>query len=649
MENRIFDTELSESGEKKAENTDTAKGQTKTGLPYIHTSSEVSDIVSLSAFYGIGETASFAEAFRKIREKGLGLKKAFECAVYISAFNKACENHKDENDIEDGMFRHPVEWVGKETRALGDRTFAALMKHLKKADERKKRAANQRAKHRQNKGKIWKILDNSKSSAKAMKFVLSKVAVYAFPAVAALIVIGSLRYQIARGVSVRVVCDGRELGCVSEYSELKKTVEAVERDVSSILGFNYKFEGDLRLRVDFGKKADLISTKELYDDLYAVSEKNIVYAYALSVNGNTVAANPDKGVLTAALERVRQSAEEKLGTGVELAGEIIFIQKYVSVNMIMSEDEVYGILIADKVRTSDVSKGLSDNITIAFDAAPVFNENFASSSGLARMENDLSNTYYIPVDAAERKSGALVSYKTTALETYNETVPYKTVYENDSELYEGITRLLQNGSLGLRNVTALVSYVDGKEVGRNVVSSYVMEEAVEKIILVGTKEKPPTYPTGMFILPVIDNTVTSRFGWRTIFGAVSYHYGIDFKASTGTTVYASDGGKVIATGNQGSYGLMVKIEHGDTYDTVYAHLSKILVNVGDEVYQGQPIAYSGATGRVTGPHLHFEIFVNGVRRNPELFLTNKTAEDIINPKKDEENDENEENENEEDH
>ena len=117
----------------------------------------------------------------------------------------------------------------------------------------------------------------------------------------------------------------------------------------------------------------------------------------------------------------------------------------------------------------------------------------------------------------------------------------------------------------------------------------------------------------------VDGRITSRFGTR--WGRM--HYGLDIAAPTGTPVLAAAPGKVTYAYWAGSYGMLVTIDHGNGVETRYAHNSRILVKVGDEVQQGQRIALVGSTGNSTGPHLHFEVLVDGENRDPLDWLPDR--------------------------
>ncbi len=118
--------------------------------------------------------------------------------------------------------------------------------------------------------------------------------------------------------------------------------------------------------------------------------------------------------------------------------------------------------------------------------------------------------------------------------------------------------------------------------------------------------------TGNFLWPT-SGTITQEY-W-------SGHRALDIGAWMGAPIYAADSGYVIYAGwDNSGYGNMIEINHGNGFITLYAHMSKLYVAVGDEVTQGQQIGEMGSSGNSTGPHLHFEVRLNGVRRNPWGFL-----------------------------
>lgn len=120
----------------------------------------------------------------------------------------------------------------------------------------------------------------------------------------------------------------------------------------------------------------------------------------------------------------------------------------------------------------------------------------------------------------------------------------------------------------------------------------------------------------------IDGPIGSGFGFRVdpFTGRSALHTGLDFPADVGTPIAAAAGGMVIAAEVHPQYGQMVEIDHGNGLVTRYGHASKLLVKQGDLVKRGQQIALVGTTGRSTGPHLHFEVLVDGVQQNPTKFL-----------------------------
>ncbi len=122
--------------------------------------------------------------------------------------------------------------------------------------------------------------------------------------------------------------------------------------------------------------------------------------------------------------------------------------------------------------------------------------------------------------------------------------------------------------------------------------------------------------------PVLNANLGSMFGWRIdpITGRSALHTGLDFPAAPGTPIYAAAGGVVVTQEFQAEYGNMIEVDHGNDLISRYAHTSKVFVKKGDLIKRGQKIAEVGSTGRSTGPHLHFEVLVQGVPQDPQKFL-----------------------------
>ena len=116
------------------------------------------------------------------------------------------------------------------------------------------------------------------------------------------------------------------------------------------------------------------------------------------------------------------------------------------------------------------------------------------------------------------------------------------------------------------------------------------------------------------------NRVSSNYGGRTMGGRAENHSGLDMSAPSGTAIYATGPGVVTKSGWGTGYGQYVEINHGNGYLTRYAHASRLIARVGDQVKAGEHIANVGCTGRCTGPHLHYEVVKDGQRKNPSTYL-----------------------------
>lgn len=191
----------------------------------------------------------------------------------------------------------------------------------------------------------------------------------------------------------------------------------------------------------------------------------------------------------------------------------------------------------------------------------------------------------------------------TTLQSRKEIKPYyaacQTVY--DDHLYEDEIIVVNEGSAGQQETTTLFTYLNGRCVSENVIDTRVTVPAVAREVHIGTKKRPA------FIMPVTNYVITSRVGPR--WGR--NHNGIDLAIPVGTSVYSAASGTVLQSGWNGGYGISVYVDHGNGFIARYGHLSESCVTVGQTVSQGEIIGLSGNTGNSTGPHLHFEMRLNG--------------------------------------
>lgn len=210
------------------------------------------------------------------------------------------------------------------------------------------------------------------------------------------------------------------------------------------------------------------------------------------------------------------------------------------------------------------------------------------------------------VDAMDVSGRLAFNENTVQTYTYMEKVEPPCVRIDDDELYVGEELVYQEEKTGLREVTVMVTYNRGEETKREVLDQEIIEAPVAKEIHVGTKEKP------RYILPVDNYVFTSGFGarWGTT------HCGVDLAVPSGTEVKAAADGNIIQSGWNGGYGISVYIQHDDGSVTRYGHMSETLVAVGDRISQGDVIGLSGNTGDSTGPHVHFEIRIDGQAVDP---------------------------------
>ena len=296
------------------------------------------------------------------------------------------------------------------------------------------------------------------------------------------------------------------------------------------------------------------------------------------------------------------------------AEEVEVVEAYLPENQLNSLETAIEDVIKEQetpseyeVVSGDTLSEISIKVNIPMDKIIELNsETLENENSTIRVGDKLIITVPEPELSVERTEQVYLE------EIYDADVIY---IENDN-WYTTQTKVHQQPSAGFRKIVADITYLNDKEVSREILKEEIVMEAVPKIVERGTKI-PPTY-----IKPISGGRLSSQFGRRSApkKGASTYHKGVDWAVPTGTAVFASCGGTVAKAGWGSGYGYVVYINHIDGRQTRYAHLSKVLVKAGQTVKQGERIALSGNTGVSTGPHLHFEILINGSQVNPLKYL-----------------------------
>ena len=313
----------------------------------------------------------------------------------------------------------------------------------------------------------------------------------------------------------------------------------------------------------------------------------------------------------------------------DLVEKVSYIQGLYSEKTLIDSDDLREYLLTHS--KSEISKY---TVTKSDTAESICSANNISTEQFYAINPNLSDGEKIKKGESVNiiRSIPFINVTVSKTETETKKIGYKTIEIKTDSLYQGITKVINPGIDGEKQVVTLITYVDGKKVSEKEISSVVTKEAVDKKVYVGTKPVPNNvtiYGTqsGAFIWPTVGaNTVTSGFGYRYIFGGSSFHRGVDIAGpgAAGRPVVASALGVVekVTSSNTG-YGYSVVINHGNGIKTRYAHCQagSICVKVGQSVVQGQMIAKVGNTGNSTGPHLHFEIIYNGSYSNPLKYLT----------------------------
>ena len=418
--------------------------------------------------------------------------------------------------------------------------------------------------------------------------------------------------------------NGETLGYISDESVFDSAANlAADRVINTDNSF--QVERTPKMTLTMVSKTEIMDEKELCDSILRSSSDSIAEVCGLYIDGKFEGSVQSRSELDGVLDGILDAyrSEDGADERVEFVQDVEIVEGLYPVSSIKTAEEMEEYLthetVVDKYYTiipGDAPLSIAAKTDMSLDQLRSLNPGF-------------DDNIFPDVDVLIQKAQPYLRVQVVRTVEYTESIAYTTKKVEDGSQYIGYEKVTTQGQNGERLVTAEVTYLDGLEQSRTILSTEVTKEPVEKVVVVGAKKVNPSVSaqgdgisTGRFIWPLPScKTVSSGYGYR--WG--SFHDGIDISGNGvyGKDIIAADGGTVVevnTSGWGGGYGLYVIVDHGGGYRTMYAHCSQILVRAGQKVSQGQLIARAGSSGNVTGPHLHFEIRVNGSPVNPLPYL-----------------------------
>lgn len=360
----------------------------------------------------------------------------------------------------------------------------------------------------------------------------------------------------------------------------------------------------------------------------------VILAYNVEYNGKAIAIVKSKADFEDAVnfaqdmvecERIRDYAytpaysmtitvEDKITDTAEIAQTIIEETETINkADALFINGEYFACTSSDNALQKEINNYLESYNSSFDEACSSFVEDVKVESGYYPTENlcELSVLF---------EKLKELEVKTTVKVRNQTAIPFGSVTRKTDTRYVGDTVRAVAGQEGIEETVENIVYINGEEISREVLESTVVKSPIDEVIVIGTKKRTTSSGSTSSLnliwpLKRVENQIISSY-W----GDGRNHQAIDIASPLGTPIYAAQGGVVVTSTYISSYGNYIIIDHGNGYQTCYAHASRLYVSVGENVAQGQVIAAVGSTGNSTGNHLHFEVRKNGTKLDPAGFL-----------------------------
>jgi murein DD-endopeptidase MepM/ murein hydrolase activator NlpD len=428
------------------------------------------------------------------------------------------------------------------------------------------------------------------------------------------VIIGANFYLSQNQSACAAYYNGERIAVVESRQDAEKVRSGLERELEDAVG------QDVYLPAPLSYKICMSSRQKVKPAAYYKASLQelpwMVKAVEMCIDGKpafSLATRQQGEELLLSLQKAMLGSSEEKIEKVDYQEEITFKERQIAVKDLPSLDEALKFLMGGESRQKTYVVQEGDNLwEIARKNDVLVDDLYQANSDLSE---DLKPGQELKLTSIEPRLNITI----TSVLSSNEVLPFDVQTKSDSALGWGKTKVVKDGENGEANVVYRLVRQNQQVVERSEVERQVVKAPVDKIVAKGTNSVTIVASRGSgggVLRWPAGGGITSGYGPR----GGGFHSGIDIGAGYGTAVGAAAAGRIASAGWQGNYGNCVLVSHGNGLSTRYAHLSQINVSTGQSVQSGQLLGRVGQTGRATGPHLHFEVIVNGSTTNPLNYL-----------------------------
>ncbi|MBO5796884.1 MAG: M23 family metallopeptidase, partial [Clostridia bacterium] len=464
-------------------------------------------------------------------------------------------------------------------------------------------------------------------AARRHKKALCLVGNILMPVASAFLLVLTIQYWSGLSFGLALEYEGEKIGYITDASVFDNAAAMVNSRVLADESGNLQVRPP-KLTLAVVTQAQVLDEDTVCDKIIETSGDAFAEATGLYVNGELVGALTSNDELNAMLNEYLNA--QRTGTNtVEFVQSVTTQSGLYPLSAILTEEGLLRRLEAEAEEARYYTVKAGDSLRM------IANAHGMSLDDLLRL-NRIEDATKLKVGQRLliQRAARRLQVRGVTVDGYEETIPFTTRTEKDDTMYEGTRKVAVKGQNGKRYITTETVTVDGQVQIVNQTGIVVLKEPVQEVILIGTKKRAPNsgYTPGVSIQEG-NGIVTGHMTWpvpavRSI--SQRFHGGhgaLDIAngpvTMMNTPIVAADGGRVkeVNTNPRVGYGIYVIIDHGNGLTTMYAHLNSVSVTAGQKVSRGQEIGRGGNTGWSTGPHLHFEVRVNGRCVNPLNYVS----------------------------